>query len=191
MHKPDKWFPSLHSSSPPRKRGSRVAATTLSAPLQARGRPWVPAFAGMTERGRYLALSRTIARRRSGFRRRPKTPLPLLLLFFAAKYQPSIGRPPRTVWFSIGMRLLKQQRTWLFVAALRFFAKARSIVDRKCMAAGDYQLDSEIATRNSYLSNYGKDPSAAWRFLCHAPQTAASGGLRSFAATAANDDVAP
>src|SRR5438105_10559391 len=73
------------------------------------------------------------------------------------------------------MRLLKQQRTWLFVAALRFFAKARSIVDRKCMAAGDYQLDSEIATRNSYLSNYGKDPSAAWRFLCHAPQTAASG----------------
>src|SRR5438067_6821067 len=98
-----------------------------------------------------------------------------------------LGRPG----FSIGMRLRKQRTPWLFVAALRFFAKARSIADRKCMAAGDYQLDSEIATRNSHLSNYGEDPSAACRFLCHAPQTAASGGLRSFAATAANDDVAP
>src|SRR5438270_1114582 len=72
-----------------------------------------------------------------------------------------LGRPG----FSIGMRLRKQRTTWLFVAALRFFAKARSIADRKCMAAGDYQLDSEIATRNSYLSNYGEDPSGAWRFL--------------------------
>ena len=45
--------------------------------------------------------------------------------------------------FSIGMRLRKQQRTWLFVAVPGCFREA---ADRKCMAAGDYQFDSEIAS---------------------------------------------
>jgi hypothetical protein len=45
--------------------------------------------------------------------------------------------------FSIGMRLRKQQRTWLFPAV---FERARPAADRKCMAAGDYQFDSEIAS---------------------------------------------
>jgi hypothetical protein len=45
--------------------------------------------------------------------------------------------------FSIGMRLRKQQRTWLFLAV---FERARPAADRKCMAAGDYQFDSEIAS---------------------------------------------
>jgi hypothetical protein len=45
--------------------------------------------------------------------------------------------------FSVGMRLRKQQRTWLFVAVPGCFREA---ADRKCMAAGDYQFDSEIAS---------------------------------------------
>ena len=42
--------------------------------------------------------------------------------------------------------------------------------------AGDYQFDSEIASRNSYLSNCLRAPLSAWPSLCHAPQTVASGG---------------
>jgi hypothetical protein len=49
----------------------------------------------------------------------------------------------RLAGFSIGMRLRKQQRTWLFLAV---FERARPAADRKCMAAGDYQFDSEIAS---------------------------------------------
>jgi hypothetical protein len=49
----------------------------------------------------------------------------------------------RLAGFSIGMRLRKQQRTWLFVAVPGCFREA---ADRKCMAAGDYQFDSEIAS---------------------------------------------
>src|SRR5580693_7293721 len=45
--------------------------------------------------------------------------------------------------FSIGMRLRNQQRTWLFVAVPGCFREA---ADRECMAAGDYQFDSEIAS---------------------------------------------
>src|SRR6202035_1785626 len=54
----------------------------------------------------------------------------------------------------------KQQRTWLFLAV---FERARPAADRnrKCMAAGDYQFDSEIASRNSYLSNYLEGRSGA------------------------------
>jgi len=73
----------------------------------------------------------------------------VVLLFFAAKYQPSIGCPPRLAGFSIGMRLRKQQRTWLFRAV---FERARPAADRKCMAAGDYQFDSEIANVIPILS---------------------------------------
>ena len=79
--------------------------------------------------------------------------------------------------FSIGMRLRKQQRTWLFLAV---FERARPAADRKCMAAGDYQFDSEIASHNSYLSNCLESRSGAWPSLCHAPQTAASGGDPTF-----------
>ena len=82
----------------------------------------------------------------------------------------------RLAGFSIGMRLRKQQRTWLFLAV---FERARPAADRKCMAAGDYQFDSEIASHNSYLSNCLESRSGAWPSLCHAPQTAASGGNRS------------
>ena len=53
--------------------------------------------------------------------------------------------------FSIGMSLRKQQRTWLFLAVIE---RSRPTEDRKCMAAGDYQFDSEIASRNSCSSNY-------------------------------------
>jgi hypothetical protein len=45
--------------------------------------------------------------------------------------------------FSVGMRLRKQQRIWLFVAVPGCFREA---ADRECMAAGDYQFDSEIAS---------------------------------------------
>jgi hypothetical protein len=67
----------------------------------------------------------------------------LFLLFFAAKHQPSVGCPPQAPWVSIGMRLRKQHRTWLFVAVPGCFREA---ADRKFMAAGDYQFDSEIAS---------------------------------------------
>jgi len=55
----------------------------------------------------------------------------------------------RLAGFSIGMRLRKQQRTWLFLAV---FERARPAADRKCMAAGDYQFDSEIASVIPILS---------------------------------------
>jgi hypothetical protein len=83
----------------------------------------------------------------------------------------------RLAGFSIGMRLRKQQRTWLFLAV---FERARPAADRKSMAAGDYQFDSEIASRNSYSSNYFEGRSGAWPSLCHAPRTAASGGDPTF-----------
>jgi hypothetical protein len=66
--------------------------------------------------------------------------------------------------------------SWLFLAV---FERARPAADRTCMAAGDYQFDSEIASRNSYFSNYLEGRSGAWPSLCHAPQTAASVSDRS------------
>jgi hypothetical protein len=70
-------------------------------------------------------------------------PLWLFLLFLQQNISQvsvvRLGRPG----FSIGMRLRKQQRTWLFVAVPGCFREA---ADRKCMAARDYQFDSEIAS---------------------------------------------
>jgi hypothetical protein len=101
----------------------------------------------------------------------------LFLLLFAPKYQPCVGSP---LQIFLGFRTACASEnskepgcSWLFLAV---FEKAGSAADRKCMAAGDYQFDSEIASDNSYLSNHLEGRSGAWPSLCHAPQTAASGG---------------
>jgi hypothetical protein len=59
------------------------------------------------------------------------------------------------------------------------------------MAGGDYQFDSEIASRNSYFSNYLEGRSGAWPSLCHAPQTAVSGGELTLCWCGSADSFAP
>ena len=137
----------------------------------------MPAFAGMTERGEVPSANSHHSEVNERFSPPAEKPGASCFCCFLQQNisQVSVGRLTLP-GFSIGMRLRKQQRTWLFLAVPGCFRESPAGSGSQMHGAGDYQFDSEIASRNSYSSNYFKGRrSGAWPSLCHAPQTAAWG----------------
>ena len=119
--------PTLHSSSPPRKAGVQGSQRRRwPPPLQARGRLWVLAFAGMTERGEVPSANSQHSEVNE--RLSPQGRETWRWLFCCYLHQnishASVLRC-RFPGFSNSMRLRKQQRTWLFVAIPGCFRESR------------------------------------------------------------------
>ena len=127
---------------------------------------WVPAFAGMTEGGEVPSANShhsEVNERLSPPSEKPGARCSCCYLHRNISYASVLRR--RFPWFSNSMRLRKQQRTWLFVAVPGCFREARLGSGSQMHAAGDYQFDSEMASHNSYLSNYGEGRSALGGFF--------------------------
>jgi len=69
----------------PAKAGVQGSSDDVVRPSSGQGQALGAGFRGMTERGRYLALSRTIARRRSGFSPPAENPAPAVFAVLCSK----------------------------------------------------------------------------------------------------------